>query len=69
MVNNEEYPEQAVPVNVAARCLRVPAAWLRGEIEAGRLPGLHAGRAILVHVPTVVDLLTARAAQAAGGVR
>ena len=29
------------------------AAWLREEIEVGRLPGLKAGRAVLVYVPTV----------------
>ena len=55
------YPIEAVPLNVAARCLRVPAGWLRDEIEAGRLPALIAGRTILVHVPTVASLLVERA--------
>ncbi|RMH23665.1 MAG: hypothetical protein D6693_11075, partial [Planctomycetota bacterium] len=50
-----------VPLNVAARCLRVPAGWLRDEIDAGRLPALIAGTAVLVHVPTVLDLLAERA--------
>ena len=55
------YPTEPVPLNVAARCLRVPAHWLRDEIEAGRLPALRAGRAILIHVPTVAALLVERA--------
>jgi hypothetical protein len=55
------YPTEPVPLNVAARCLRVPARWLRDEIEAGRLPALIAGTAILVHVPTVLALLAERA--------
>lgn len=55
------YPTEPVPLNVAARCLRVPAGWLRDEIEAGRLPALIAGSAVLVHVPTVLDLLAERA--------
>ena len=55
------YPTEPVPLNVAARCLRVPAGWLRDEIEAGRLPALIAGRAVLVHVPTVMRMLAERA--------
>ena len=52
---------EPLPVNKAARCLRVPARWLRDEIEAGRVPGLRAGRAVLIHVPTVARLLAERA--------
>ena len=60
-MENRQYPTEPVPLNVAARCLRVPARWLRDEIEAGRLPALIAGTAILVHVPTVLILLAERA--------
>jgi excisionase family DNA binding protein len=56
-----KYPSEAVPLSVAARYLRVPARWLRDEIEAGELPALRAGRAVLVHVPTIAALLSARA--------
>lgn len=56
-----QYPRDPLPLNVAARCLRVPAAWLREEIEAGRLPALRAGRAILVDVATVASILAERA--------
>ncbi len=55
------YPIEPMPLNMAARCLRVPARWLRDEIKAGRLPALIAGRAILVHVPTVAVKLAERA--------
>ena len=54
---------EPVPLNIAARCLRVPARWLRDEIEAGRVPALIADRAILIHVPTVARLLADRAAR------
>lgn len=55
------FPTKPVPLNVAARCLRIPARWLREKIIAGRLPALIADSAILVHVPTVATLLTEQA--------
>lgn len=60
-MENKPHLSEPLPLNQAARCLRVPAQWLRGEIEAGRIPGLKAGRVILVHVPTVAQLLAERA--------
>lgn len=60
-MHGTHYPSEPVPLNIAARCLRVPARWLREEIEANRLPALVAGRALLVHVPTVARLLAERA--------
>ena len=53
--------KEAVPLRIAARSLRVPAHWLRQEIEAGRLPALSAGKVVLVHVPTVRRMLDHRA--------
>jgi len=55
-----QYPTDPLPLSEAARCLSVPARWLREEIESGRLPGLVAGSAILIHVPTVAAVLTER---------
>lgn len=60
-MDNAHYPSEPLPLNKAARCLCVPAHWLRSEVEAGRLPGLKAGRAILIHVPTVARQLTEQA--------
>ncbi|MFM9957265.1 MAG: hypothetical protein ACKVZJ_04250 [Phycisphaerales bacterium] len=54
------------PEWVAARCLRVPARWLRDEIEAGRIPALIAGRSVLIHVPTVAAQLAERAKREPG---
>ena len=54
-------PKVAVPLNVASRFIGVQIAWLREEVESGRIPGLLAGRIVLVHIPTVLALLTERA--------
>ena len=61
MRNEHPLPDVPLPLNRAARCLSVPPTWLRSEVEAGRLPGLQAGKAILIHVPTVAALLKERA--------
>jgi len=55
--------QDPLPLSRAARCLHVPAKWMRNEVDAGRLPALRAGRAILIHVPTVAKLLADRARQ------
>lgn len=64
--NTKQDPPDTLPLNLAARCLRVPARWLRDEIEAGRIPALIAGRSVLVHVPTVAAILTERAKAGSG---
>ena len=60
-MNSKKHPTNPLPLNLAARCLRVPAQWLRDEINAGNLPALVAGKSVLVHVPTVAAILTERA--------
>ena len=55
------FPSDPLPLNLAARCLRVPARWLREQVNTGRVPALIAGRSVLVHVPTVAALLAERA--------
>ena len=62
----EQLPTDPLPLNLAARCLRVPAGWLRDEVEAGRIPALIAGRSVLVHVPTAAALLAERAKGGSG---
>jgi hypothetical protein len=47
----------------AARLLRIPPAWLREEAEAGRLPHLRAGKAILFDINLIESLLLERARQ------
>lgn len=56
-----QHPADPLPLNLAARCLRVPASWLRDEVNAGRIPALVAGRSMLIHVPTAAALLAERA--------
>lgn len=60
MVNSPP-PSEPLPLNKAARYLRVPARWLRDEVTTGRVPALIAGERILIHLPTVAALLAERA--------
>jgi hypothetical protein len=66
MTETKTQANETMPLNLAARALRVPAGWLREEIETGRVPGLVADRAILVHLPTVAAQLAERAARGEG---
>jgi hypothetical protein len=60
------HPPQLVPLRVAARWLRVPTAWLRAEAEAGRIPCLRAGAAILCDPAVVETALLDRARTTCG---
>ena len=55
------HSEVFLPVDQTATRLGVPAAWLKAEAKADRLPHLKAGRRILFHVQTVERALLARA--------
>jgi hypothetical protein len=56
-----------LPLAPTARLLGVPATWLRGEAEAGRIPHLKAGGALLFDVDLVEQLLLERARRPAAG--
>jgi hypothetical protein len=64
----KQLPSDPLPLNLAARFLRVPARWLRDEIEAGRLPALVAGKCVLLHLPTIAPMLAERAKLGGEGV-
>jgi hypothetical protein len=51
--------------SMAAR-LRIPAKWLKQEAQAGRIPCLRAGTAILVSPEAVEAELVRRAAESQG---
>jgi hypothetical protein len=52
-----------LPLSQTARLLHVPSDWLRAEAEAGRVPHLKAGKALLFDVDTVERILIERARQ------
>ena len=52
-----------VNVKAAAFELGVPAAWLRREADAGRIPCLRAGRKRLFNPKAVLNVLAERAVQ------
>jgi hypothetical protein len=58
---------QLITLRSMAARLRVPAKWLREEAEAGRIPCLRAGTAILVNPQAVEARLVGRAAESQGG--
>ena len=55
-----------LPVGPTARRFRVPVKWLRDEAEAGRVPCLQAGKALLFDPDLVEQVLLERARQAQG---
>lgn len=55
-------PPELVPLAVLARTLRIPAAWLKAETAAGRIPHLKAGRRLLFNPEAVKRCLVQRAA-------
>ncbi len=57
-------PESFLTLHRAAARLGVPAAWLRGEALAGRIPCLRAGRRLLFHLTAVEAALLLRADRA-----
>jgi hypothetical protein len=54
-------PETFISLQRAASRLGVPAAWLRAEAEAGRVPFLRAGRRLLFNPDSVAAALLERA--------
>ncbi len=52
-----------------AQALRVSRRWLRGEVRAGRLPFLQAGRKRLFDLEAVTKVLADRAATREGGAK
>ena len=51
------------PIRAVAARIGVPAAWLRAEAEAGRVPHIRAGRQILIS-PQQAELVLLRRAEA-----
>ena len=53
-----------LPIENAAACIGVPAAWLREQVEARTVPHLRVRRSKLVNLPEVVAALNELARQA-----
>ena len=56
-----------IPLQRLAQRLGLPAAWLRAEAEAGRIPSLRAGRRLLFNPEAVEDALIERASEGGKG--
>lgn len=52
-----------LPLRLTARRFRIPVNWLRGEAEAGRIPCLRAGEALLFNTEVVAAVLLERASE------
>jgi len=53
--------KKLVSLRELSREIRVPATWLRGEADHGRLPHLRAGKGYLFDLESVREALRARA--------
>lgn len=67
-MSNTTAKESFQPLRRAAARLGVPAAWLKAEALAGRIPYLRAGRRLLVNPEAVEQVLMQRAEQDAQAV-
>ena len=61
-----ENTPKILPLYVVARRLHVPQNWLKAEAEAGRIPHLKAGKAILCNPDIVEKVLVERASKGDG---
>lgn len=50
-----------IPLNALSRRLGLPAAWIKAEAEAGRIPSLRAGRRLMFNPDAVERILIERA--------
>lgn len=66
MSDAKSLSESFLPLRRAAVRLGVPAAWLRAEADAGRVPHLRVGRRLLVNPQAVERVLLDRSRQAGG---
>jgi len=62
-MSNAKVSESFLSLQRAAARLGVPAAWLRSEARAGRVPHLRVGRRMLFNPDAVQHVLLERAAQ------
>ena len=60
-----ETPETFVSLRTAAMELGLPAAWLKSEADAGRVPHLLVGRRMFMNTAVVASTLLQRAASCA----
>lgn len=65
-MSNTVTPESFIALRRAAARLGVPAAWLRAEALAARVPYLRVGRRLLFNTEAVQRALLDRAQQAEG---
>ena len=62
-----ELQDSLMPLRFMAKYLRVPAAWLKDEAVAGRVPHLSAGGTLLFNPTATVRALSERAARVEEG--
>jgi len=55
-----------IPLHALSQRLGLPAAWIRAEARAGRIPHLRAGRRLMFNPDAVESILIDRARQQAG---
>ncbi len=56
-----------VPIRTSAARIGVPLAWLKREVESGRVPAVRAGRQWLVHLERAREIIAKQANNSKGG--
>jgi len=60
-MKNKKNERMFVPIRTSAARIGVPLAWLRREVESGRVPAVRAGRQWLVHLERAREIIAKQA--------
>jgi len=66
-MKNRKNERMFVPIRTSAARIGVPLAWLKREVESGRVPAVRAGRQWLVHLEKAREVIAKQAKNNKGG--
>jgi len=66
-MKNKKNHRMFVPIRTSAARIGVPLAWLKKEVQSGRIPAIRAGRQWLVHLERAREIIAKQAKNNKGG--
>jgi hypothetical protein len=66
-MKNKKNDRMFVPIRTSAARIGVPLAWLKKEVESGRIPAIRAGRQWLIHLERAREIIAKQAKNNEGG--